>query len=90
MLKITSEAACLTRRLVREGSSPRQGGLRIVLNPVTDSLSMGLAPAPEPADAVVAQDGAMLFLSQPAAQRLENLTLRAEISTTKSVFFLDP
>jgi len=51
---------------------------------------MGLAPAPEPADAVVAQDGAMLFLSQPAAQRLENLTLRAEISTTKSVFFLDP
>jgi len=90
MLKITREAACLTRRLVREGAYPRHGGLRIVLNPATHSLSMGLAPAPEPADAIVARDGAKLFLSQPAAQRLENLTLRAEISTTKSVFFLDP
>lgn len=89
MLKITAEAACLTRSLVRDGRSPRHGGLRIVLNPVTHSLSMGLAPAPEPADAVVARDGALLFLSQSAAERLENLTLHAEISTTKSVFFLD-
>jgi len=42
-----------------------------------------------PAGSCVARDGAKLVLSQPAAQRKENLTLRAEISTTKSVFFLD-
>jgi Fe-S cluster assembly iron-binding protein IscA len=90
MLKITPEAARLTRSLVRDSDSPQRGGLRIVLNPVTHSLSMGLAPAPEPADAVVARDGALLFLSQPAAERMQNLTLRAEISTTKSVFFLEP
>jgi len=41
------------------------------------------------AGSCVARDGAKLVLSQPAAQRKENLTLRAEISTTKSVFFLD-
>jgi hypothetical protein len=49
---------------------------------------MGLASAPKRNDAVIARDGALLFLSGPAAERLEGRTLCAEITSTRSVFFL--
>lgn len=88
MLMVTADAAQLARTLTDNGSTRRRGGLRIVLNPDTNSLSMGLASAPKRNDAVIARDGALLFLSGPAAERLEGRTLCAEISSTRSVFFL--
>jgi Fe-S cluster assembly iron-binding protein IscA len=90
MLNMTEDAAHLTRTLAHRGSRPGRGGLRIILNPDTDSLSMGLAAAPEDADAVIARDGALLFVSVPAAERLQGRTLCAEITSTRSTFFLDP
>ena len=67
-----------------------EGGLRIAVNQVTRSLSMGLAAAPEDADAVIAREGVRLFLSAPAAERVRDRTLCAEITPTRSRFFLDP
>jgi Fe-S cluster assembly iron-binding protein IscA len=87
---MTEDAAHLARTLVHRGSLPERGGLRIILNPVTHSLSMGLAAAPERADAVIARDGAVLFVSAPAAERMQGRTLCAEITPTRSTFFLDP
>lgn len=89
MLKVTADAAQLARSLTDTDSTRRRGGLRIELNPDTNSLSMGLAPAPKRNDAVIAQNGALLFLSGPAAERLEGRTLCAEITSTRSVFFLE-
>ena len=88
MLKVTADAAQLARTLTHQGAARQHGGLRIVMNPDTNSLSMGIAHAPERSDAVIARDGALLFLSGPAAERLDGRTLCAEITTTRSVFFL--
>jgi hypothetical protein len=51
---------------------------------------MGLAVAPESADAVIARDGALLFLSPLAAERVQERTLCAEITPERSAFFLSP
>jgi hypothetical protein len=50
---------------------------------------MGLALKPEPQDVVVTTRGARVFLTPSAAQRLRRRTLRAEINTTRTLFFLD-
>jgi hypothetical protein len=89
MLEITEEAASLVRTLAVHRSVPEGGGLRIDLNPDTDSLSMGMAVAPDPSDAVVVRAGAMLFLSPPALQRMDGRRLCAEITGSRSLFFLD-
>lgn len=89
MLEITEEAASLVRILADRESVPEGGGLRIVLNPATDSLSMGLAAAPDTSDAVIARAGARLFLSPPAVQRTQGRRLCAEITDARALFFLD-
>jgi len=89
MLEITEEAASLVRTLADRGSVPQSGGLRLVLNPDTDSLSMGMAAAPDMSDAVITRAGARLFLSPPAAQRTQGRRLCAEITDTRALFFLD-
>lgn len=89
MLTMTQDAADLVRALAQRDSLPAGGGLRIVLNPTTHSLSMGWAAAPEHADAVIARDGALLFLSRPAERRTHGRTLCAEITSARSTFYLD-
>jgi hypothetical protein len=89
VLTMTQDAAQLVRTLAQGGGLPEGGGLRIVLNPSTHSLSMGLAAAPEHADAVIARDGALLFLSVPAEGRTHGRTLCADITPARSSFFLD-
>lgn len=88
MLQVTDDALRLVRILSDQVSLPEHGGLRIVLNPATNSLSMGLATAPEDADAIIDQGGARLFLSVPAAERMKDQTLCAEITSSRSMFFL--
>jgi len=89
MLTLTRDAATLVSTLRRDADLPNEAGLRIVVDPNHRSLSMGLARNPEPRDEVISSDGAHVFLSQPAAARLERRTLRAEITEERSLFFLD-
>ncbi len=88
MLKITEEAAVLICRLARYSAIPESGGLRIALNPATHSLSMGLAAIPERADAVICRDGALLFISAQAAERMSQHTLCADLTAAREAFFL--
>jgi len=89
VLTLTEDAATLVRSLTdRDGGTP-SSGLRIAVDPDHHSLAMAIAPAPAPADEVVVSGGARLFLSQPAAARLDARTLHAEISSDRSLFFLD-
>jgi hypothetical protein len=89
VLTMTQDAADLVRALAQRDSLPAGGGLRMVLNPTTHSLSMGLAAGPEHADAVISRDGAWLFLSRPAERRTHGRTLCAEITPARSTFYLD-
>ena len=85
---MTQDAATLLRALSQAGGGAPEGGVRIVINRGTDSLSMGLADHPELTDAVVTRGDSRLFLSEPAARRMRGQTLCAEIKPARSVFFL--
>jgi hypothetical protein len=89
MLRIAEDAATLVCALTNAADRSGRSGLRIIVDPVNNSLSMGIASGPALADAVVSRGGARVFLSPPAARRLHKRTLRAELSTDRSLFFLD-
>lgn len=89
MLSLTDTAADLVRTLADDAGLPPSGGVRIDTDPSSHALSMGLSANPDNADTVVAKHGARLFLSSPAAERLADATLCAEVSADRSVFFLD-
>jgi Fe-S cluster assembly iron-binding protein IscA len=88
MLTVTEDATTLIRTLTRNADLSARSGLRIVVDPVHDSLSMSLASAPSTTDAVVGTGEARVFLSARASHRLDQRTLRAEISASRSLFFL--
>lgn len=88
MLTVTKDAATLIRELSRKAGAPSPSGLRIVIDPVHDSLSMSLASCAAPGDTVVASGDTRVFLSSAASQRLATRTLRADTTATRSSFFL--
>lgn len=89
MLSITEDAARLVRTLIRDAALPEDAGIRIVVDPTHNSVSMGFAVEPEPQDVVLTARGAHVFLAPSAARRLGRRTLHAEINTTRNSFFLD-
>lgn len=90
MLRITKVAASLVRTLVaNDDDIPETGGLRIVTDPRSKALSMALAPGSKATDVVVADQGVQIFLSPAAAERLNERTLKAEVTAGRSAFFLD-
>ena len=88
MLTVSPEAAALVRHLVATAELPDGSGIRIVIDGQHHSLSMGLAPGPEPHDEVISSGGARVFLSRPANGRLGSRTLEAEVTDLRSVFYL--
>jgi Fe-S cluster assembly iron-binding protein IscA len=88
MLTITEDAATLVRRLTVQTTPAAKAGLRIIVDPVHRSLSMGVTQGPAPADQLHTQDQARVFLSPAAAHRLQSRTLHAEITDARSVFFI--
>lgn len=89
MLMISDEAARLVRTLTHDADLPEDAGVRIVVDPRHNSLSMALATEPEPADVVVVTQGARVFLTASASRRLQRRTLRAELTDSRTLFFLD-
>lgn len=89
MLVISGEAAQLVRTLAEDADLPDHAGLRIVVDPTHNSLSMALAAEPDPADVVVATQGARVFMTASASRRLQRRTLRAELTDSRTLFFLD-
>ena len=88
MLRITDDARTLICTLTTTKASADRSGLRIIVDPVHNSLSMSVAPCPEPADSVVTSGNARVFLSPSASRRLNRRTLQADISQHRSTFFL--
>lgn len=88
MLTVSPEAAALVQHLVETADLPDGSGVRIVIDGKHHSLSMGLAPGPQPQDEVISSGGARVFLSQPATGRLGSRTLEAEVTALRSVFYL--
>lgn len=89
MLAISDDAARLVATLMNDADLPEEAGLRIVVHPRHNSLSMALATEPEPADVIVASQGARVFMTASASRRLQRRTLKAELTDSRSLFFLD-
>lgn len=86
---ISDEAARLVRTLTHDADLPEDAGVRIVVDPRHNSLSMALAAKPDPADVVIAAHGARVFLTASASQRLQRRTLNAEHTDSRTRFFVD-
>jgi Fe-S cluster assembly iron-binding protein IscA len=89
-LAMSEDAARLVCSLADDSELPAGSGLRISLNPATDSMSMVMTTVAEPADFTVTRDGATVFLSAGAMKRTNGRTLCATITAADSTFFLDP
>lgn len=88
MLIVTKDAATLIRALSEKAGAPSRSGLRIVIDPLHNSLSMSLAACAAPGDKVVASGETQVFLSSDASRRLATRTLHANTTATRSSFFL--
>jgi hypothetical protein len=85
-LRVSADGADLVRSLQDEQTVG--GGLRIAVDPEHRSLSMSLATR-RPEDVVVTRNGARVYLSVAADERLRGCTLRAGGANSESGFYLD-
>lgn len=81
MLTLTPEAGHVIRDLVSRSELPEGAGLRIAGAEAPDGgagLALQLAEAPHPADEVLHDQGADVFLDPPAAAMLDDQVLEAQ------------
>ncbi|GAA4508750.1 MULTISPECIES: iron-sulfur cluster biosynthesis family protein [Nonomuraea] len=89
MLTLTANAAQAIRNLTAGAPEPAQGGIRIASSDDdASSLTLSLATAPEPADAVVESEGARVYLDPVAATVLDDKSLDAGADDQGAVSFL--
>ncbi|MDP4506889.1 Fe-S cluster assembly protein HesB [Nonomuraea sp. NBC_00507] len=89
MLTLTANAAQAIRDLTASAPETAQSGIRISSQGEgASSLTLSLATAPEPADAIVEAEGARVYLDPVAATVLEDKSLDAGADDQGSVSFL--
>jgi hypothetical protein len=88
MLRLSDAAARIIRGLLHSASSAPGSGLRITVDPRYDSLTMALAGAPSPGDAIIGNHESLVFLSADASLRLSGQTLQASDPVERPSFFL--
>ena len=88
MLTLTENASTIVKTITVQTTGTEQGGLRIT-SPAAESadLSVAVAGAPEPHDAVVEVAGARVFLEENAAAVLADKILDAEVDEAGAVRF---
>ena len=82
MLTITPSAAAAIRAIINSEGVPDEGGIRISIaqqDASQASLELALTEAPVEGDAVVEEEGALVFLDELAAVALDDKSLDAEI-----------
>jgi Fe-S cluster assembly iron-binding protein IscA len=85
MLALTENVTTLVNKLTAE--DPQVTGLRIAAEADGQSLSVAPADAAQPEDQVVEQDGATVFLDQPAADLLDDKMLDAGVDEEGNIQF---
>lgn len=89
MLTLTANAAQAIRSLTAGAPEPGQHGIRIASSgDDASSLTLSLASAPEPADAIVESEGARVYLDQVAATVLDDKALDAGSDDQGAVSFM--
>lgn len=88
MLTLTDSATTQIRNLTVENPEvPDDAGIRIASNPDGATLTLSLALVPAEDDAVIAENGARVFLEPTAAGLLDDKTLDAGVDPAGQVQF---
>ncbi len=89
MLTLTENASTVVKSITDQTTAEESAGLRITADGA-DASALNVAPseAALPGDKVVEEGGARLFLSEDAAQSLEDKILDAEVDESGGVQFM--
>jgi iron-sulfur cluster assembly protein len=88
MLTLTDNAKYVVKAIIAQAPEATDGGLRINADDTGSAeLGVAVAPAPEPTDAIVDEDGARVFLDENASVALADKVLDAEVDEDGSVRF---
>lgn len=90
MLTLTDTAQAAVRDLTAQAGLPAEGGMRIATTEKDDQLELTLVPAPQPADAVIEDDGARVFVAEDTAPLLSGHALDAGATEQGVGFALRP
>ncbi|CAN5346734.1 iron-sulfur cluster biosynthesis family protein [soil metagenome] len=87
MLTLTENASTIVRDITTQPGLPETAGLRITSDGDQSSFAIAAADTPEPADKVVEQGGATLYLDESAAVVLDDKILDAAVDDRGQVEF---
>ena len=87
MLTLTENASTIVREINTQPGRPETAGLRITSDGDQSSFAIAAADTPEPADQVVEQAGATLYLDEQAAVVLDDKILDAAVDEQGQVEF---
>ena len=87
MLTLTENASTIVRDITTQPGLPETAGLRITSDGDQSSFAIAAADNAEPADQVVEQAGATLYLDPQAATVLEDKILDAAVDDSGQVEF---
>ena len=85
MLALTENVTEIVKKLAEE--VPEMSGVRIATEPDGQSLSVTPADQAAPTDQVVEQDGATVYLNEPASVQLDDKILDAGVDEQGGVQF---
>ncbi|KQY64540.1 Fe-S cluster assembly protein HesB [Nocardioides sp. Root140] len=87
MLTLTENASTIVKDIAAQAGD-EAAGLRITSDDTPEpAFAVNAAPAPEPGDQTVEQDGATIFLDEDAAQQLDDKVLDAAVDQAGGVQF---
>lgn len=88
MLTLTDTATAVVKEIVSRAGEAESGGLRIApAAPMSEDLAVTIVATPESEDRVVEQQGARVFLAEPAALTLDDKMLDARVNEEGRVAF---
>ncbi|QCW50763.1 Fe-S cluster assembly protein HesB [Nocardioides dongxiaopingii] len=87
MLTLTENARAIVRDITTQPGQPESAGLRITSDADPSSFAIAAAESPEPADQVVDQAGATVYLDEQAAALLDDKILDAAVDDAGRVEF---
>ena len=87
MLTLTENASAIVRDIITQPGQPDSAGLRITTDSDPSSFAIAAADSAEPADQVVEQAGATVYLDEQAAALLDDKILDAAVDDGGRVEF---
>ena len=87
MLTLTENASTIVKDIAAQQGGSESTGLRISSEDPAVGLTVAAIEQPLPGDQIVAADGALIYLDEPASQQLDDQVLDASVDEDGRVQF---